>query len=395
MSGGISMHLRLTEEQRMVQKTIRKFVELMPLENEVLRNEREGRPSLSAEQMKALQLKAKEFGFWGINTPAEYGGADLGNMMLAIVMMEVSKTFVPFSFGGSADNILYYANEEQKKKYLIPTINGEKKSCFAMTEPSAGSDTRNIKMTAVKDGNEWILNGEKTFITGGNEADFVMVIAITDKEKHKVTGTEGITCFIVDRDMGWRSEYIDTMGEWGPAGLVFDNVRVPEENILGELHKGYQLGLEWIGFARWIVGAAAVGASERLLQMAIDYSKERETFGKPIAERQAIQWQIADSAVEIEAARWLTLNAAFTLDQGEDNRHVASIAKLYGSNIGNRVVDRVLQIHGGMGYTRELPIERWYREARLWRIYDGTDEIQRLIISRNLLKGHVKLGQSI
>ena len=397
MSGGISMHLRLTEEQRMVQKTIRKFVEneLMPLENEVLRNEREGRPSLSAEQMKALQLKAKEFGFWGINTPAEYGGADLGNMMLAIVMMEVSKTFVPFSFGGSADNILYYANEEQKKKYLIPTINGEKKSCFAMTEPSAGSDTRNIKMTAVKDGNEWILNGEKTFITGGNEADFVMVIAITDKEKHKATGTEGITCFIVDRDMGWRSEYIDTMGEWGPAGLVFDNVRVPEENILGELHKGYQLGLEWIGFARWIVGAAAVGASERLLQMAIDYSKERETFGKPIAERQAIQWQIADSAVEIEAARWLTLNAAFTLDQGEDNRHVASIAKLYGSNIGNRVVDRVLQIHGGMGYTRELPIERWYREARLWRIYDGTDEIQRLIISRNLLKGHVKLGQSI
>ncbi|MDE5414430.1 acyl-CoA dehydrogenase family protein [Alkalihalobacterium chitinilyticum] len=391
------MHLRLTEEQRMVQKTIRKFVEneLMPLENEVLRNEREGRPSLSAEQMKALQLKAKEFGFWGINTPAEYGGADLGNMMLAIVMMEVSKTFVPFSFGGSADNILYYANEEQKKEYLIPTINGEKKSCFAMTEPSAGSDTRNIKMTAVKDGNEWILNGEKTFITGGNEADFVMVIAITDKEKHKATGTEGITCFIVDRDMGWRSEYIDTMGEWGPAGLVFDNVRVPEENILGELHKGYQLGLEWIGFARWIVGAAAVGASERLLQMAIDYSKERETFGKPIAERQAIQWQIADSAVEIEAARWLTLNAAFTLDQGEDNRHVASIAKLYGSNIGNRVVDRVLQIHGGMGYTRELPIERWYREARLWRIYDGTDEIQRLIISRNLLKGHVKLGQSI
>ncbi len=397
MFGGISMHLRLTDEQRMVQKTIRKFVEneLMPLENEVLRNEREGKPSLSEEQMKTLQLKAKEFGFWGINTPAEYGGADLGNMMLAIVMMEVSKTFVPFKFGGTADNILYYANEEQKKKYLLPTISGEKKSCFAMTEPSAGSDTRNIKMTAVKDGNEWVLNGEKTFITGGNDADFVMVIAITDKEKHKATGTEGITCFIVDRDMGWRSEYIDTMGEWGPAGLVFENVRVPEENILGELHKGYQLGLEWIGFARWIVGANAVGSAERLLQMAIDYSKERETFGKPIAERQAIQWQIADSAVEIEAARWLVLNAAFTLDQGEDNRHVASIAKLYGSIIGNNVVDRVLQIHGGMGYTRELPIERWYREARVWRIYDGTDEIQRLIIARNLLKGNVKLGQSI
>ncbi|WP_413366085.1 acyl-CoA dehydrogenase family protein [Lysinibacillus sp. 3P01SB] len=391
------MHLRLTEEQKLVQQTIRKFVkeELMPLENEVLKNEREGRPSLSKEKVQELRQKARDFGFWGINTPEEYGGANLGQMMLAIVLMELSKTFVPFSFGGSADNILYYGNEEQKKKYLLPTINGEKKSCFAMTEPNAGSDTRNIKMTAVKDGNEWVLNGEKTFITGGNEADFVMAIAVTDKELHEKTGTQGVTCFIVDREMGWKSEYIDTMGEWGPASLIFDHVRVPEENILGELHKGYNLGLEWIGFARWVVGAQAVGMAERLLQMAIDYAKERETFGRPIADRQAIQWMIADSAVEIEAAKWLVLNATFTLDQGKDNRHLASIAKLYGANMGNRVVDRVLQIHGGMGYTRELPIERWYREARLWRIYDGTDEIQRMIISRNLLKGHVKVGQFI
>ncbi|MEI3613171.1 acyl-CoA dehydrogenase family protein [Pseudogracilibacillus sp. SO30301A] len=392
------MYLRLTDEQKMVQETIRKFVEkeLLPLENEVLRNEREGIEGLSREKQEELQLKAKEAGFWGINTPEEYGGANLGQMMRAIVSIEVAKTFVPFDFGGSADNILYYGDERQKEEYLIPTINGEKKSCFAMTEPDAGSDTRNIKMTAVKDGNEWVLNGEKTFITGGNEADFVMVIAITDKKLHQQSkGRTGVTCFIVDREMGWKSEYIHTMGEWGPASLIFENVHVPEENILGELHGGYNLGLEWIGFARWIVGARAVGTAERLLQMAIDYAKERETFGRPIAERQAIQWQIADSAVEIEAARWLVLNAAFTLDQGEDNRHLASMAKLYGSNMGNRVVDRVLQIHGGMGYTKELPIERWYREARLWRIYDGTDEIQRWIISRNLLKGNVKIGQFI
>ncbi|MCS1350721.1 acyl-CoA dehydrogenase family protein [Mechercharimyces sp. CAU 1602] len=389
------MHLRLTDEQRMVQKTIRKFVEreLMPLEAEVLRNEREGKPSLSAGTIEDLQLKAKKAGFWGISTPEEYGGANLGNMMLAIVLMEVSKTFVPFRFGGYADNILYYANEAQKEKYLLPTIRGEKKSCFAMTEPDAGSDTRNIKMSAVRDGDEWILHGEKTFITGGNEADFVMVIAVTDKEKKEANPRDGITCFIVDRTMGWRSEYIDTMGDWGPASLIFDQVRVPHENVLGEVDRGYDLGLEWIGFARWIVGARAIGAAERLLAMAIDYAKKRNTFGKPIAERQAIQFMIADSAVEIEAAKWLVLNAAFTLDQGEDNRHLASIAKLYGSNMGNRVVDRVLQIHGGMGYTKELPIERWYREARLWRIYDGTDEIQRVIIARNLLKEHVKVGQ--
>ncbi|QDI90526.1 acyl-CoA dehydrogenase [Salicibibacter halophilus] len=391
------MDLRLTEEQKMVQTTIRKFVEkeLMPLENDVLRNEREGKPSLPAEKIEELQQKAKDAGFWGINTPEEYGGADLGQVMYAIVMMEVAKTFVPFTFGGSADNILYYGNEEQKEKYLLPTISGEKKSCFALTEPGAGSDTQNIKMTAEKDGDEWVLNGEKTFITGGNEADFVMVIAITDKEAHAANGRDGVTCFIAERDMGWKSEYIDTMGEWGPASLIFDQVRVPEENILGELDRGYDLGLEWIGFARWIVGARAVGSAERLLNMAIDYSKERETFGKPISTRQAIQWQIADSAVELEAAKWLVLNAAFSLDNGEDNRHYASMAKLYGATKGNDIIDRVMQIHGGMGYTKELPIERWYREARLWRIYDGTDEIQRLIISRNLLKGNVKLGQHI
>ncbi len=391
------MYLRLTDEQKMVQQTIRKFVEneLIPLENDVLKNERESKPGISPEKLVELQLKAKEFGFWGINTPKEYGGADIGQVMMAIVTIEVAKTFVPFKFGGYADNILYYGNEEQKNKYLIPTINGDKKSCFAITEPNAGSDTRNIKMIAVKEGNEWVLNGEKTFITGGNDADFVMVIAITDKEKHGSTGRDGVTCFIVDREMGWKSEYIHTMGEWGPAALVFDNVRVPEENILGEINGGYNLGLEWIGLQRWLVGARAVGMGERLLQMAIEYAKERETFGRPLADRQAIQWQIADSAVEIEAAKWLVLNAAFTLDQGEDNRYLASMAKLYGANIGNRVVDRVMQIHGGMGYTRELPIERWYREARLWRIYDGTDEIQRMIISRSLLKGHAKLGQFV
>lgn len=388
------MHLRLTEEQKMVQKTIRKFVEneLMPLEPEVLRNEREGNPGISREKIKELQKKAKDAGFWGINTPEEYGGVDLGQMMLAIVTMETSRTFVPFRFGGFADNILYYCNEEQKKRYLLPTINGERISCFAITEPGAGSDTRRIKMSAEKDRDYWILNGEKTFITNGNEADFAMVFAVTDKEKK---GQGGVTCFLVDRDMGWKSEYIHTMGEWGPASLIFENVRVPEENILGELHGGYNLGLEWIGFNRWIVAARAIGAAERLLQMAIDYSQQRITFGKPIAERQAIQWQIADSAVEIEATKWLVFNAAWTLDQGLDNRHLASMAKLYGADMGNRVVDRVLQIHGGMGYTKELPIERWYREARLWRIYDGTDEIQRIIIARNLIKGHVKLGDFI
>ncbi|MGG1663191.1 acyl-CoA dehydrogenase family protein [Brevibacillus sp. NRS-1366] len=386
------MDFTLTDEQRMIQRTVRDFVqkEVMPYEQQVLRNEREGKPGISREEVKALQQKAKAAGFWGINTPEEYGGANLGPIMSALITMELGRTFVPFNFGGSADNILYHCNEEQKKKYLIPLINGERRSCFAITEPGAGSDARSIRMTAVKDGNEYVLNGEKTFITNGNEADFVMVFAVTDKEK----GADGgVTCFLVDRDMGWRSENIPTMGEWGPASLVFENVRVPEENILGELGKGFNLSMKWIGQGRWAIPARAVGAAERLLQMGIDYSKQRVTFGKPIAERQAIQWMIADSAVEIEAAKWIVLRAAWMVENGMDARHQSSIAKLFGSVMANQVVDRVLQIHGGMGYTKELPIERWYREARLWRIFEGTDEIQKRTISRNLLKGHVKVGE--
>ncbi|MFL5706774.1 MAG: acyl-CoA dehydrogenase family protein, partial [Ktedonobacteraceae bacterium] len=187
----------------MVQQTVRDFVnrELIPLEGDVLRNEREGKPGLEREKVRELQQKAKDMGFWGINTPEEYGGANLGPIMTAIITMEMARTFVPFNFGGTADNILYYGNDEQKQHYLVPTSNGERRSCFALTEPGAGSDAANIKMRAVKDGDEWVLNGEKIFITGGNEADFAMVFAVTDPVKG---GHGGVTCFLVDREMGWK-----------------------------------------------------------------------------------------------------------------------------------------------------------------------------------------------
>jgi acyl-CoA dehydrogenase len=386
------MDFTLSSEEKMIQQSVREFVrrELMPLEGDVLKNEREGRPGLDLEQQRELQEKAKRLGFWGINTPEEYGGANLGSVATCITLMEVGRTFVPFRFGGSADNILYYCNDEQKARYLLPTIEGTRRSCFALTEPGAGSDAGNIRMSAVKHGDEWILNGEKIFITGGNEADFTMVFAVTDKEKG---AHGGVTCFLVDREMGWRSERIPTMGEWDPAALIFEDVRVPESHILGELGHGFDLGLRWIGAARWAIPAGAVGACERMLEMSLEHAKNRVTFGQPLAERQAIQWMIADSAVEIEATKWITLRAAWLADRGLDNRHQASMAKLYGANMANRVVDRMLQIHGGMGYTRELPLERWYRQMRVYRIFDGTDEIQRLIIARNLLKGHVKVGE--
>jgi acyl-CoA dehydrogenase len=385
------MDFSLTTEEREVRDWVRTFVqrELIPLEQEVLRRERAHQPGLTGEELKDLQLKAKESGFWGVFTPEEYGGMGLSAVMAALLEAELGRTFVPFRFGGAADNILFHANEEQKQTYLLPTISGERKSCFAITEPGAGSDAKAIRTTARKDGTDWVINGEKTFITGGNEADFTMVFAITDPEKG---ANGGVTCFLVDREAGWKSEYIDTMGEWGPASLIFQDVRVPETQILGEEGRGFELAMQWIGQGRYLLPARAIGSCERLISMAIEHANTRETFGQKIAERQAIQWMIADSGVELEALRWLVLHAAWQVDQGVDSRHAQSMAKLYGGQKANEIVDRVLQIHGGMGYTRELPVERWYRELRLLRIYEGTDEIQRRTIARNLLKGHVKVG---
>ena len=224
-------------------------------------------------------------------------------------------------------------------------------------------------------------------ISGGIDADFTMVFAVTDKDK----GADGgVTCFLADRDAGWKSEPIEIMGEWDrqPAALQFDGVRVPEENVLGEVGGGFKLAMQWIGRGRYLLPARALGGCERMMEMSMDYARSRKTFGAPIADRQAIQWMIADSAVEIESLRWLVLQAAWQSDQGMDSRHAQSIAKLYGGTRANEIVDRMLQIHGGMGYTRELPIERWYRDIRLLRIFEGTDEIQRRTIARNLLKGH-------
>ncbi|MGW4061950.1 acyl-CoA dehydrogenase family protein [Amycolatopsis sp. NPDC004747] len=388
------MDFSLSTEEREVRDWVRTFVqrELVPLEQEVLRRERAHQPGLTGEELKDLQLKAKESGFWGVLTPEEYGGMGLSAVMAALLEAELGRTFVPFRFGGAADNILFHANEEQKQTYLLPTISGERKSCFAITEPGAGSDAKAIRTTARKDGSDWIINGEKTFITGGNEADFTMVFAITDPEKG---ANGGVTCFLVDREAGWKSEYIDTMGEWGPASLIFQDVRVPETQILGEEGRGFELAMQWIGQGRYLLPARAIGSCERLISMAIEHANTRETFGRKIAERQAIQWMIADSGVELEALRWLVLHAAWQVDQGLDSRHAQSMAKLYGGQKANEIVDRVLQIHGGMGYTRELPVERWYRELRLLRIYEGTDEIQRRTIARNLLKGHVKVGGTL
>ncbi|MDT5030057.1 MAG: acyl-CoA dehydrogenase, partial [Actinoplanes sp.] len=386
------MDFSLSDEERAVRDTARQFItrEVRPLEQEALRRERAHQPGLEHSELRELQQKAKKFGFWGLSTPEQYGGMDLPAVLQSLIWTELGRTFVQFTFGGEADNILYHADDAQKEEFLLPTIEGDRISCFAITEPGAGSDAANITLSARKDGDDWVLNGEKTFITNGNDADFTIVVAVTDREKGVRGG--GTTAFLVDRAMGWRSEFIQTMGEGGPASLIFDNVRVPSRNILGEIGQGFELGMKWIGKGRYLIPSNALGIAERALGMALEHANTRETFGRPIGANQAIQWMIADSETELEAARWLILRAAWTVDQGEDPRHSSSMAKLYGAGMVNRVVDRVMQIHGGMGYTRELPIERWYRQVRLMRIYEGTDEMQRLIISRDLLRGYTKIG---
>ena len=384
------MDLSLSDEEREIRDWVRTFVtrEIMPLESSVLERERRGERGLTREELRKLRDKAKESGFFGVQTPEEYGGMALGAVMTALIEVELGRSFVPFSFGGDADNILYSANEEQQQRYLLPTIAGDKISCFAITEPGAGSDARNIRTSAVRDGDEWVINGEKTFITFGDIADFVMVFAVTDKEK----GADGgVTCFLVDREAGWTSAAIATMGQWGPASLSFQDVRVPHSAILGEEGRGFELAMRWIGKGRYMLPARALGACERLVEMGMEHARQRVTFGEPIANRQAIQWMVADSAVEIEALRWLVLTAAWQVDHDIDSRQSQSMAKLYGGVKANEIVDRVLQMHGGMGYTRELPIERWYRELRVLRIYEGTDEIQRRTIARNLLSGHASV----
>ncbi|MFC6086904.1 acyl-CoA dehydrogenase family protein [Sphaerisporangium aureirubrum] len=383
------MDFGLSDEQRDIRDTARAFVtkELLPLEEVFLR---QGAARLPREQERALRAKAREFGFWGLSTPREYGGMELPALTQSLVHTEVARTCVPFRFGGEADNILYDADAAQREEYLRPTIEGLRLGCFALTEPGAGSDAAAISTTARRDGGDWVVNGSKTFISNGGDADYAIVIAVTDKDKG---ARHGSTAFLVDRAAGWTSTPIRTMGGWHrPATLYFDDVRVPAGKVLGEVGAGFDLAMRWVGKGRHVISAHCVGIAERCLRLAVEFAGTRRTFGREIGDYQAVQWMIADSETELEAGRWLALRAAWDADRGAGTRHSAAMAKLFCTGMAGRVVDRALQIHGGMGYTKDLPLEGWYRAVRAMRIFEGTDEIQRLIISRDLLRGFTRIG---
>jgi len=337
--------------------------------------------------------QAKELGLFGLSIPEEYGGIGLNTVGKAVVLEQLGRTHNGFvslisaHTGIGSTGLVKLASDYLKQKYLPDMAAGRKIAAFALSEPGAGSDATNLSTRAEKVGDKWILNGTKHFITNAPVADVFTVFAMNDKEKG---AKGGITAFLVekgfpgftigkqDKKMGLRGSYT--------AQLIFEDCEVPEENVIGEVGMGYMSALKILGEGRIGLAARAVGSCYKLIELSASYSKERIQFGRPIADNQAIQWMLADMATETEAARTLTLKAAYMVDEGKTVIKEASMAKLFASDVFNRVADKAVQIHGGMGYVSDYPVERFYRDARITKIYEGTNEIQRLIIARRILE---------
>lgn len=381
------MLIEQTEQMEQIRNMVRDFVtnEVEPLAQQIEDTD---------EIPQELIDKAKEIGLFGISIPEEYGGIGLSSVEKAIVFSELGRsshgfaTLISAHTGIGSVGLVRLGSETLKRKYLPAMAAGEKIGCFALSEPGAGSDAMNLSTTAVKKGDKWILNGTKHFITNGPIADVFTVFAVTDKEKG---AKGGITSFLIERDFpGLKIGAIDKkMGLRGSktSQVIFDNCEVPEENVIGEVGMGYMSALKILSEGRIGLAARAVGACEKLIELSAKYAQERVQFGQPIAKNQAIQWMLADMATETEAAKLLVMQAAKMIDEGKKVIKEASMAKLYATETFNRVAYKSVQIHGGMGYVAEYPIERFYRDARITTIYEGTSEVQRLIIARDVLNG--------
>ena len=382
------MDFSIPEELRMLRDSARRFVaeELLPLEAQYA-NE----PDIPDELRKRLQDKAKALGFWIFDLPEEYGGGGIGALGMCLVFEELAKCNVPSFraptvFTPYLGPVLFKSSPEQQQKYLLPVIRGEKRTCFALTEPSGGSDPSQMQTAAVREGDNYRINGSKIYITGADKADFIQLFARTGQGAKGGKGAE-VTCFLIDRDtpgvrLGQSFELISPDRPWE---LVFDNVLVPASQVVGKVGGGWELAREFLDLGRLIHGPKAIGRAERALELAVNYANERKTFGEPLAKRQAIQWMIADSTVELHAARMMTYHAAWKADQGLDYHFEASAVKLYADEMLVRVVDRAIQVHGGMGLSRELPLELMFRDARSRTITEGSSEMQRIIIASEIL----------
>jgi acyl-CoA dehydrogenase len=375
----------LAPEHAELRQNARRFAE-EKLEPIALEIDRTG--EVPANAMDVL----REHGYLGMRLPPEIGGAGLGIFEYCIVQEEFSRSHRMFTLltgatsGLTPTAILRHGSAAQKDKYLKGLVDGTIKSAFGLTEPESGSDSAAMKTRAVKRDGGWVLNGRKHYINGGATADVLMVMAVTDPEKR---ARGGISAFLIERDTpGFSVTRVDTtMGSEAIklAELTFEDCVVPDSAVLGKVGDGFRFAMESLDEGRLNVACACIGVADRVLGMAISHARQRHTFGKPLSERQAIQWMLVDSTVELRAARALTYDVLRRLDAGEDVESGASMAKLYSSEMVGRVADRSVQVHGGMGLIRGFPIERFYRDIRHYRVGEGSSEVQRMVIARRLL----------
>jgi butyryl-CoA dehydrogenase len=379
------MDFNLTEDQRMIRKTIRDFAEkeVKPVAKSI---DKSGEfPFDNVKKMASL-------GLMGMTIPVEYGGGGADTISYAIAVEEISRVCGSTGLTMAAHNSLCTANlflagtEEQKKKYVVPLAKGEWIGAWALTEPNAGSDAAGTETTAALEGDEWVLNGRKNFCTNGHVADVFVIMASTDRSK----GAKGISAFVIDKDtkgliMGKKEDKLGLRASV-TSEIILEDCRLPKSNILGDLNKGFTGALQILDGGRISIGAMAVGIAQGCLDESVKFAKDRRQFGRPISDFQAIQWMLADMHTKIEASRLLVMNAAHRKDQGLRFKKEAAMCKLFASEVGMKAAVKAIQIHGGYGYTKDYDVERFFRDVKLTEIGEGTSEIQRLVIARELLK---------
>jgi len=379
------MNFDFTEDQKMIQQTAREFAESEIKPTTISRD-------INAEFPYDIVKQLGELGFMGMMVQPEYGGSGLDTVSYVLALIEISKIDASVGVIMSVNNSLVcwgleeYGSEYLKEKYLTPLAKGEKLGAFALSEPDAGSDATHQSTAAIEDGNFYILNGIKNWITNGTTADYYLVMAQTDKEKRY----KGITTFLVEKgtegfEQGKKEDKLGIRSS-DTCSLIFSNCKVPKENIVWEIGKGFNFAMNTLDGGRIGIAAQAIGIAEASFEAALKYSKERKTFGVPICQHQAIQFKLSDMATKIESAKLLTLQSAAIKDAGKNFVKEAAMAKLYASKIAVECALDAIQIHGGYGYVREYLVERYLRDSKITEIYEGTSEIQKLVIARTLLK---------
>jgi alkylation response protein AidB-like acyl-CoA dehydrogenase len=379
------MNFELNEEQQQIKYSVREFAESEILPNVMEWDETQHFPI-------ELRPKLAELGLMGVLFPEEYGGAAMGYVEYATIIEEIGRVDGSVGLSVAAHNslcsnhIFMFGTEEQKQKYLVPLAQGESFGAWGLTEAQAGSDSAGTRTNAVKNNGDYVVNGSKNFITHAIACNTLVAVAVTDKSK----GNKGISAFIFDKSMeGFRSDKKENklgMRASETASVVFEDCRVPAENLLGREGEGFTQAMKILDGGRISIAALSVGIAQGAFEAAVKYSKERQQFGQPIAEFQAIQFKLADMATQIEAARLLTLQAAYLKDNDKRVTKQSAMAKLYASEVAVRVSEESIQIHGGYGYTKDYPAEKYWRDSKLCTIGEGTSEIQRMVIAKQLLK---------